>query len=127
MHVSDEKIFELFELLDRLCEIEDEQLLGYFTNENIGALRIASVVLKDEIYFEKVLSQKRFIKVVQELCEAKKIWSAKLEETLARVASEFDRGESVQALWILNGFIRFCPSPYFRNIAEEMLGEYEDQ
>ena len=127
MHVSDEKIFELFELLDRLCEIEDEQLLGYFTNENIGALRIASVVLKDEIYFEKVLSQKRFIKVVQELCEAKKIWSAKLEETLARVASGFDRGESVQALWILNGFIRFCPSPYFRNIAEEMLGEYEDQ
>jgi len=127
MHVSDEKIFELFELLDRLCEIEDEQLLGYFTNENIGALRIASVVLKDEIYFEKVLSQKRFIKVVQELCEAKKIWSAKLEETLARVASEFDRGESVQALWILNGFIRFCPSPYFRNIAEKMLGEYEDQ
>jgi len=127
MHVSDEKIFELFELLDRLCEIEDEQLLGYFTNENIGALRIASVVLKDEIYFEKVLSQKRFIKVVQELCEAKKIWSAKLEETLARVASEFDRGESVQALWILNGFIRFCPSPYFRNIAEEMLGEYEGQ
>jgi hypothetical protein len=30
-------------------------------------------------------------------------------------------------MWILNGFIRFCPSPYYRDIAIEVMGEYEEQ
>ena len=36
-------------------------------------------------------------------------------------------GYLVQALWMLNGFIRFCPSPYYREIAAEVMEEYEEQ
>ena len=127
MPLTDDKTVEIFSLLDRLGELEPGEMLSHFTSENIEMLRLASVMLKDGIDFEKILSQKRFVKVVQELYEAKKIWSSKLDETLAKVTEEIGFGNRVQALWILNGFIRFCPSPYYREIAEEVMGEYESQ
>ena len=74
-----------------------------------------------------MLSEKRFANVIMELCETKKIWSERLSETLGTAASKFDEGNRVQALWILNGFIRFCPSPYYRELVEEVVGEYDEQ
>jgi hypothetical protein len=127
MFLPDEKIVELIKLLDRLGALEIEELLGQFTSENIEALRLISEVLKERMEFERMLSEKRFVKVVQELYETKKIWAEKLNETLTSAAHEFHQGNSVQALWILNGFIRFCPSPYYREFAEEVMNEYENQ
>jgi hypothetical protein len=99
MELPDAKIAELFNLLDHLADLEVEELLGHFTTDN----------------------------VVQELHEMKKIWSDRLDKTLTSAAREFDQGNRVQALWILNGFIRFCPSPYYRDIAEGVTGKYEKQ
>jgi hypothetical protein len=127
MLFPDEKMVELFNLLDHLAALEIEELLGHFTGDNIEALRLISGVLKEGMYLERVLSEKRFVNVVQELRETKKIWSERLDETLNNAAREYHQGNHVQALWILNGFVRFCPSPYYRVIAEGVIGEYEEQ
>ena len=125
MTLTDEKIMELFNTLDHLGELEDEELLGQFTSENIESLRLISTILKEGMELERMLSEKRFAIVVQELFETKRIWSDRLNVTLGSAAQEFEQGNRVQALWILNGFIRFCPSPYYREMAEEVMGEYE--
>lgn len=127
MSFSDKEILELFLLLDRLGELGEEELLGHFTSENIEALRYAASVLKEGMEFERMLSEKRFVNVVQELFETKRIWSDKLNETLGNAAQEIDQGNRIQALWIINGFIRFCPSPYYREMAEEVMEEYEKE
>lgn len=125
MLISEEKTKELLLLLDRLGSLETRELLAHFTSENIESLRVISALLKDESRFERVLSENRFVDVVRELYETKKIWEAKLKESLSSSAGEFEKGNHIQALWIINGFIRFCPSPYFRNLAEETMGKYE--
>ena len=127
MILSDTKTLELLKILDRLGELDDEELLSQFTSDNIEALRLISVILKEGMDVERMLSEKRFVKVVQELFETKRIWSDRLNVTLGSAAQEFEQGNRVQALWILNGFIRFCPSPYYREMAEEVMGEYEEQ
>jgi hypothetical protein len=125
--LSDEKIVELLKILDSLGELDAEELLGQFTGETIEVLRLVSGVLKEGMDLERVLSEKQFINVVKELYETKRIWSERLNETLGNAAQELDRGNGVQALWILNGFIRFCPSPYYRDMAGEVMGEYDEQ
>ena len=127
MLLTDEKIVELFQLLDRLGKLEAEELLGHFTSENIEALRLVSGALKEGMGLERMLSEKRFVLVIKELFETKNIWSERLDETMSSASREFDQGNRVQALWILNGFIRFCPSPYYREIAAEVMEEYEEQ
>jgi len=127
MNLTDEKIVELFKLLDRLGELETVELMGHFTSENIEALRIVSEVLKEGMDLERMMSEKRFVRVVHELFEMKRIWAGRLVETLTGAAQEFDQGNRVQAMWILNGFIRFCPSPYYRDIVVEVMEEYEEQ
>jgi len=127
MHLPDEKTAELFQILDSLGELESEELLIHFTSDNIEAIRLVSRVLKEGMDLERMVSENRFVKVVHELYETRKIWAERLEVTLTSAASEVDQGSRVQALWILNGFIRFCPSPYFREIAEEVMGEYEER
>lgn len=125
MILPEEKIAELFEFLDRLGELGPDELLVHFTSGNIEALRLLSGLLKAGMDLERILSEKRFINIVKELFETKKIWSERLLETLALAARENDQGNRIQALWILNGFIRFCPSPYYRELAEKVKGEYE--
>ena len=127
MSLSDTEIIENLILLDQLGLMSEEELLSHFTSENIEAMRLLSEVLKEGMEFERMLSEKRFVNVVWELFETKRIWSEKLDETLGHAASEFDQGNRVQALWILNGFIRFCPSPYYQEMAQEVMGEYEKQ
>ena len=127
MILSDTKTVELLKILDRLGELDDEELLSQFTSDNIEALRLISVILKEGMDVERMLSEKRFVKVVQELFETKRIWSDRLNVTLGSAAQEFEQGNRVQALWILNGFIRFCPSPYYREMAEEVMEQYEGQ
>ncbi len=127
MPFNGKKIKELTELLDYLGELHEEELLAHFTSENIEALRLLADIFKDGVEIERVLSEKRFISVIRELHETRRIWSGRLEETLASALLEFERGNNIQALWILNGFIRFCPSPYYREIAEAVMGEYEQE
>lgn len=127
MILSDTKTVELLKILDRLGELDAEELLSQFTSDNIEALRLISVILKEGMDVERMLSEKRFVKVVQELFETKRIWSDRLNVTLGSAAQEFEQGNRVQALWILNGFIRFCPSPYYREMAEEVMEQYEGQ
>ena len=127
MSLPDEKIVELFKFLDRLGELEAEELMGHFTSENIEALRLLSGVLKEGMDLERMMSEKRFVRVVHELFEMKRIWAGRLGETLTGASQEFDQGNCIQAMWILNGFIRFCPSPYYRDIVVEVMEEYEGQ
>ena len=127
MSLTDEKIIELFKLLDSLGELDGEELLGQFTSDNIYALGLMAGLLKEEMELERMLSEKRFICVVRGLSETRRIWSERLDETLSSAVEEFEKGNSVQALWILNGYIRFCPSPYYRAMAEEVMEEYENQ
>jgi hypothetical protein len=107
--------------------MEDEDLLMHFTSDNIYALRELSELLREDIELERAVSEKRFVSVVRDLSETRRIWSERLDETLASAAEEFDRGNSVQALWILNGYIRFCPSPYYKEMAEGVMGNYEKE
>ncbi len=127
MLISKDKIAELFSILDSLGQLEAAELLGHFTSENIEAMRLISGLLKEDHDLERMWSEKRFVQVVQELFEMRKIWSDKLGETLTNAAREFDLGNRVQAIWILNGFIRFCTSPYYCDIAGEVIGKYEEQ
>ncbi len=127
MLLPDTKVVELFNLLDHLGEFEAEELLGHFTGENIEALRLISGLLREGVDIERMLSEKQFIKLVRELSEVRSIWSERLEEILTNASREFHQGNRVQALWVLNGFIRFCPSPYYRDIAVERMWEYEEQ
>lgn len=124
---SDDKIAQLFQFLDQLNVLEEEDLLMHFTNDNIFSLRALSEILREDIKLERAISEKRFVSVVRELSETRRIWSERLDETLASAAGELDRGNIIQALWILNGYIRFCPSPHYRSLAEAVMGEYEDQ
>ncbi|UCF88107.1 MAG: hypothetical protein JSV70_06705 [bacterium] len=125
MALSEIKIHQLLQTLDRLGRMEAAKLSGQFTDENINAMRLLSSLLKEDMDLEQVLSEKRFISVVGELFETRKMWSERLEETLKNAYREFEMGNRVQALWILNGFIRFCPSPYYRDRAGEVMEEYE--
>lgn len=127
MTLSDEKITGLFEFLDRLAGLDPEDLPGHFTSANIETLRLACGVLKQGLELERILSERRFIGLVKELSETKEIWSERLQETLDLAAGEHGQGNLVQALWILNGFIRFCPSPYFIGKAQEVMREYEEE
>ena len=127
MFLPDSKIEVLFKLLDRLGELEAKELVSYFTSENIEALRLVSGALKEEMNLERMLSEKRFVNVVHELFETRRIWAERLGETITNASREYDQGNRIQALWILNGFIRFCPSPYYRERAEEVVEEYEEQ
>jgi hypothetical protein len=127
MSINSRKPKGLPELLDYLGELPEEELLAHFTSENIEALRLLADIFKEGMELERVLSEKRFVTSVRELHETKRIWSRRLEETLENAAREYDLGNCIQALWILNGFIRFCPSPHFRELAGEVLAEYEER
>jgi hypothetical protein len=127
MSLPEEKVAQLFQFLDQLSVMEDEDLLMHFTSDNIYALRELSELLREDIELERAVSEKRFVSVVRDLSETRRIWSERLDETLASAAEEFDRGNSVQALWILNGYIRFCPSPYYKEMAEGVMGNYEKE
>jgi hypothetical protein len=76
---------------------------------------------------ERMLSEKRFVSIVRELYHTRKIWSDRLDETIASASHELGQGNRIQALWMLNGFIRFCPSPYYRELAESVVEEYEKE
>jgi len=127
MPLSEEKIAELLTLLDSLGQLENQELLMHFTSENIETLRLIAALFKEDMEIERVLSENRFVNVVLELFETRRLWAGKLYETLENASREFERGNTVQALWILNGFTRFCPSPYFRDKAQEVMEEYERQ
>jgi hypothetical protein len=114
----------IFDLLDRLGNLDPEELVGHFTEENVNTLKMSAPLLKEGMELERYLSEKRFVEIVNELCDLKKIWSVKLDETLSNAGEAYDRDEKVQAMWILEGFIRFCPSPYYSDIAERVLEGY---
>lgn len=122
----DSRVEDLFRLLDRLGPIPDEDLKVHFTGDNIESLRVLAHLLREGMDLERVLSEKRFVGVIRDLFQTKRIWSGKLNETLERASREFDQGNRIQALWIINGFVRFCPSPYFRKVAEDIMEEYEE-
>ncbi len=126
MSFSDDRLHHLFELLDRLGELGGEELLGHFTEENVNALKTAAGLLKDGLELDRYLSETKFVQIVGELCELKRMWSGKLKETLENAGEAFERGEMVQAMWILDGFIRFCASPFYRSIAERVMERYEE-
>jgi hypothetical protein len=116
----------IFDLLYHLGNLDPEELLGHFTEENVNTLKMSAPLLKEGMELERYLSEKRFVEVVNELNELRKIWSSKLDETLGNASEAFERDDKVQALWILDGFIRFCPSPYYRDIAERVLEGYSE-
>ncbi len=120
----DDRSHHLFELLERLGQLEGEELLGHFTEENVNALKATAGLLKEELELDRYLSEKRFVQIVGELYELKRMWSGKLKETLVNAGEAFERGEMVQAMWILDGFIRFCSSHYYRSIAEKVMERY---
>ncbi len=121
------EIVRNLEILDQLGRMDYEELLTQFTSANVESMRFISSVLKDEMPFERVLSQGRFTEIVAELYETKNLWSSRLDETLAGAEKEMKQGNKVQALWILNGFIRFCSSPLYREMAQVVMEEYESQ
>jgi hypothetical protein len=117
------KTERIFELLDRLGELDDAQLMDHFTDDTVSNLRLLAVQLNENMRLEKVLSEKRYIEVVRQLVGMRKIWSGKLDEVQGYVEQAMGKGGKDQALWLLNGYIRFCPSPYFRAEAEKILEE----
>ncbi|MDT8396268.1 MAG: hypothetical protein RRA32_07485 [bacterium] len=120
----DERTRHLFDLLDRLGELGAEELLGYFTEENVNALTSITGLLKDRLEVDRYLTRKLFVQIVGELYDLKWMWSRKLGETLNNAGDAYVKGEKVQAMWILDGFIRFCSSPHYRSIAEKVLERY---
>ncbi|MGD8353394.1 MAG: hypothetical protein PVJ01_04435, partial [Pseudomonadota bacterium] len=91
MSLPEEKVAQLFQFLDQLSVMEDEDLLMHFTSDNIYALRELSELLREDIELERAVSEKRFVSVVRDLSETRRIWSERLDETLASAAEEFDR------------------------------------
>jgi hypothetical protein len=122
--MTSDRTQNIFELLDLLGELGPDDLMEHFTEENMDTLKLVAPLLKEGMELERYLSEKRFVEIVNELCDLKKIWSVKLDETLSNAGEAYDRDEKVQAMWILEGFIRFCPSPYYSDIAERVLEGY---
>lgn len=126
MGFSEEKKLELIDLVDRLAELGQDDLQDHFTTENIQSLRKAAELIKGNMTIETAVSTRRFVQVVLELSEAKGIWSGKWDQTLQQIGELIGEGEGKQALMVLRGFIRFCPSPYYRGEAEAVLRELKD-
>ena len=125
--MTDEHTQNLFILLDHLGELDPDDLLDHFTEENTTVLKAAAELLKEDMVLDRYLSEKMFVQIVSELVALKAMWSEKLETTLHNADEAFENDEKVRAMWILDGFIRFCPSPYYREIAEEMLDGYGEE
>ena len=125
--MTDEHTQNLFILLDHLGELDPDDLLDHFTEENTTVLKAAAELLKEDMVLDRYLSEKVFVQVFGELVALKAMWSEKLETTLHNADEAFENGEKVRAIWILDGFIRFCPSPYYREIAQELLDEYGEE
>jgi hypothetical protein len=124
--MTSDRTQNIFELLDLLGELGPDDLLEHFTEENMDTLKLVAPLLKEGMELERYLSEKKFVEIVNELNDIRKIWSSKLDETLGNASEAFEKDEKVQALWILEGFIRFCPSPYYSDIAERVLEGYEE-
>ena len=125
--MTDDRTHNLFILLDHLGELDPDDLLDHFTEENTTVLKAAAELLKEDMVLDRYLSEKVFVQVVGELVALKTMWSEKLETTLHNADEAFENDEKVRAIWILDGFIRFCPSPYYREIAQELLDEYGEE
>lgn len=127
MGVSDADRRNLLALLDRLAELEPEELLDHFTTENIQAVRRAIEEIKGDVTIEVTISSRRFVAIVRELSEAKSIWSEKWSQTMKTVDELSGKGKEDQALTVLRGFIRFCPSPYYRALGKKILRKMEEE
>jgi hypothetical protein len=46
-----------------------------------------------------------------------------MSEVKGHVEQTIEKGGKDQAIWLLKGFIRFCPAPYYRRIAKKMLDD----
>ena len=113
----------VFELLDRFGEMSVDELHEHFTDQNVASLRLLADELNENMMMERVLSEIRFVEVVRELVEIKSVWTTRLAEVQDHVKHAMEKGRREQAVWLLKGFIRFCPSPYYRKAAEGILDE----
>lgn len=111
----------VFELLDRFGEMDDDELLDHFTDKTVASLRLLLGELNENMRMERILSENRFVEVIRELVEIKNVWSGRLMEVQGHVEQAIEKGGKDQAVWLLNGFIRFCPSPHYRRAAEGIL------
>jgi len=111
------------QFLDRLGAMSEAELMENYTNETISSIRMIASELNENLDLEHILSERRFIEVVRDLAEIKAIWAQRLEETVKLAEKAVEGGKEMQAHWILDGFIRFCPSPYFRGIVENYMDE----
>ncbi len=113
----------LFSLLDRLGKMEREDLLKEFTEDILGEVRVLARELNEELVLERVISENRFVEVIGDLAETNRIWARRYNETVNLAGKAAAEGKTDQARWILDGFLRFCPSPGYRWLVEKMLGE----
>jgi len=113
----------LFLILDRLDCMDSKDLLDEFTDKTIAALRVVGGELNEKLILERVLSENRFVEVVRELVETRRIWSRHFDETVNLARKAAREGKVDQARWIIDGFLRFCPSPYFRGLAVKVIDE----
>ena len=127
MGLNSSKRERLFSLLDRLDDMEPEDLLKEFTEEILGEVRILAGELNEELVLERVISENRFLEIIGDLAETNRIWARRYEETVNLAGKAVGEGKTEQACWLLDGFLRFCPSPYYREMAEKNFDEVQKE
>jgi hypothetical protein len=121
MTSSNSEILEHLDILDRLGSMNEDELVAHFTNENIAVIRLVAPELNEDLQMEHILSDKRFIAVVRDLAQMRALWKLRFEETAKAVEEASSGGKEMQAQWIIDGFLRFCPSPFYRGMAEKLM------
>lgn len=115
----------LYDLLDELTTLNQEDLENRFSKENVKALRrLAADILGDESCLSLSLPSE-FVKSVYKLREAKRTWWRRLGDTIIIASESYDEGDMKAAIKIFDTFIKDCPSPFLKKIAMAHKKDYE--
>jgi hypothetical protein len=110
--------------LARLNEWEGctaDKLGELFTQENLQLVRVILPVLSGTKMLPKAVSTQMFIATILELLDLRRFWAEKMKDTLVTANELMDSENPEKAMNTIKGFITFCPSPYYKMVAEEHL------
>jgi len=98
-----------------------DKLGEFFTQENLQLVRVILPVLSGTKMLPKAVSTQMFIATILELLELKRFWTEKMKDTLTTANDLMAGNDTEKAVDTIKGFITFCPSPYYKMVAEEHL------
>lgn len=124
MHDYESKRRKAFNLLDRIGDLDKQELEEHFTDDNIESIRILWKSLLGDKILPKLTSPSKFAELVYELRKTKRTWGRKLGDAIILAYDMADKNGVETAIDVLKEFIKRCPSPFHREHAQNQLEYY---